>query len=77
MDIRRLPLRAVAAFGAGIALWEAILHASLLANRLTPRLFGIRLSPRLNAIQVVVPGLISVLLARYAFSPRRRVASSR
>lgn len=65
-------LRLIAAFAAGVTAWEALVHASLLANRSAPTLFGIRLVPRLNAIQTLIPAATSVVLARYAFGGRDR-----
>lgn len=65
-------LRTIAAFGAGVATWEAIVHASLLLNRQTPRLFGIRLTPRVNFVQSVVPAIFAVAVARYAFAREDR-----
>jgi hypothetical protein len=61
-------LKLLAAFGAGIAAWEAVVHASLLLNRQSPRLFGLRLAPRLNAVQSVVPAIAAVGLARFALA---------
>jgi len=58
----------LAAFGAGIAAWEAVVHASLFLNRQSPRLFGIRLSPRLNVMQSVVPAIAAAGLVRYALA---------
>lgn len=65
-------LNLFAAFGAGIAAWEAVVHASLLINRQSPRLFGIRLAPRLNAVQSVVPALVAIGLARFALAKDER-----
>jgi hypothetical protein len=59
-------LKLVAAFGAGIAAWESAVHASLLLSRQSPRLFGIRLAPRLNVVQSVVPAVVAIGLARFA-----------
>lgn len=61
-------VKLLAAFGAGIAAWEAVVHASLFLNRQSPRLFGIRLAPRLNAVQSVVPAVVAIGLARYALA---------
>jgi len=66
--MRSPSLKLLAAFGAGIAAWEAVVHASLLLNRQSPRLFGIRLAPRLNAVQSVVPAIAAVALGRYALA---------
>lgn len=60
----------IAAFGAGVALWEAAVHCSLLLNRVQPTLFGIRLVSRLNFVQSVVPALTGVALLRFAFRSR-------
>lgn len=74
--------RLVTAFVAGITAWEAIVHASLLVNRSSPKLFGVRLVPQVNLVQTAVPALVSVTLARYAFARVRpplllRVAARR
>lgn len=66
--MRSPSLKLLAAFGAGIAAWEAAVHASLLLNRQSPRLFGIRHALRLNAVQSVVPAIAAVGLARYALA---------
>jgi hypothetical protein len=66
-------IKRLAAFGAGIALWEAIVHASLLISRQRPRIFGIQLTDRVNLIQTVVPSIVAIALGRYAFAARRRV----
>jgi hypothetical protein len=58
----------LAAFGAGVALWEAIVHGSLLISRQRPTLFGIQLTDRLNVVQSLVPAAVALLLGRYAFS---------
>ena len=62
----------VIAFGAGVAAWEAVVHFSLLVNRAQPRLFGIRMTRRLNTIQSIVPALCSMALIRYAFGGSRQ-----
>lgn len=67
MRIPRMTKR-FAAFGAGVALWEAIVHGSLLFSRQRPTLFGIRLTDRLNLVQSIVPAVVAILLGRYAFS---------
>jgi len=58
----------LAAFGAGVALWEAIVHGSLLISRQRPTLFGIQLTDRLNVVQSLGPAAVALLLGRYAFS---------
>lgn len=74
-------LKLLAAFGAGIAAWESAVHASFLLSRQSPRLFGIRLAPHLNAVQSVVPAVVAIALVRFATTredrppfPFRRVA---
>ncbi|MEX2046418.1 MAG: L-2-amino-thiazoline-4-carboxylic acid hydrolase [Chloroflexota bacterium] len=66
--MRAPSFKRLAAFGAGIAAWEAVVHASLFLNRQSPRLFGIRLAPRLNAVQSIVPAIAALGLARYALA---------
>ena len=71
MRIGRMTKR-LAAFGAGIAPWEAIVHGSLLLSRQRPTLFGIRLTDRLNLVQSVMPPAAAVLLGRYAVATAMR-----
>lgn len=66
--------KTLAAFGAGIASWESIVHLSLLANRQSPRLFGIRLSPRVNLVQTIVPAVAAIALAAYVIVRTNREA---
>lgn len=66
-----LTVKKVAAFGAGLAVWEATVHLSLLLARSEPRLFGIHLGRRLNVVQTIVPALCGAALLRYAFGGRR------
>lgn len=66
--MRAPSLKLLAAFGAGVAAWEAVVHASLFLSRQSPRLFGIRLAPRLNAVQSIVPAIAALGLARYALA---------
>lgn len=65
-------LRLITAFAAGVTAWEAVVHASLFLNRSTPMLFGVRLIPRLNLVQTLLPAATSLALARYAFGGRDR-----
>lgn len=58
--------RLITAFAAGVTAWEAIVHASLFLNGASPKLFGIRLVPRVNVVQAIVPAIASIALARYA-----------
>ena len=67
-------LRLLTAFGAGVALWEAIVHASLLVSGQSPKILGIKLAPRLNLVQTIVPGLTAGALGLFAFIPRRRTS---
>jgi hypothetical protein len=63
--------REIAKFAAGVTAWEALVHLSFaLAGVLPLRLFGITLTKRVNAIQIVVPALSSLLLACYAWGRR-------
>lgn len=57
----------VAKFFAGLTAWEAMAHASLLLSGSTPAIFGFTLTPTINTIQVVVPAIVSVALAYYAW----------
>lgn len=64
MESNGRTLRSVAALGAGIAAREALVHFSPLANRASPRLFGVRLGPRVSLVQSIVPAVFAVGLAR-------------
>ena len=72
MEDRQPRARLVAAFGAGVALWEAIVHASLLLSGRSPRILGFKLVPRANLVQSILPALTGLALARYAFRRVRR-----
>jgi len=67
--------REVAKFAAGVTAWEAVVHGSLFLNEQTVELFGITLTPTLNLVQTIVPGLLAVGLAYWAWhEPRREPA---
>ena len=68
MSARPSRVRLITAFAAGVTAWEALVHGSLLLNRSTPTLFGVRLASKVNLLQTIVPALASVALARYAFA---------
>ena len=66
-DMNGSGMRTLAAFAAGVTAWEALVHFSLLVSRSSPRVLGIRLLPRVNAIQTIVPAVLAVALALYAW----------
>jgi len=58
----------LAKFAAGVTTWEAIVHFSLLkCNKLPIFWCNIEISPFLNTIQIIIPGIISGLLIWYAW----------
>jgi hypothetical protein len=58
----------MAKFFSGLTAWEAIVHTSLgLGGVLPITLFGITITPTINTIQVIIPAIVSVLLAYYAW----------
>jgi hypothetical protein len=62
-------LKEIAKFASGVTAWEAVVHASLaLSGQLPITLFGITITSDVNTIQIVVPAIISILLAYYAWS---------
>ena len=68
--------RELAKFGSGVTAWESVVHASLWLSGTTVTIWGITLTPQLNAVQTVVPALVSVALGLYAWAPRNRHRSS-
>lgn len=67
----------IAKFLSGVAAWEAIVHLALAFSGLLPiTTFGIiTLTPTINAIQIIVSAVISVLLAYYAWGKKAGAAS--
>ena len=67
----------IAKFLSGVAAWEAIVHLALAFSGLLPiTSFGIfTLTPTINAIQIIVSAVISVLLAHYAWGKKAGAAS--
>jgi len=58
----------IAKFAAGLTLWESIVHASLELGDLLPlNILGFTLTRTINTIQIILPLIISVLLAYYAW----------
>lgn len=58
----------VAKFVSGLTAWEAIVHASLgLSGVLPLTLFGITISPTINTVQIIIPAVVSVMFAYYAW----------
>jgi hypothetical protein len=60
-------MKELAKFASGVAAWEAIVHAALLVNGVTVTLFGLSLTPQLNLIQTIVPAIVAIALAYYAW----------
>ena len=58
----------IAKFAAGITAWESVVHTSFgLAGVLPLNLFGIIITPELNLVQSIVPGIIAVVLTYLAW----------
>jgi hypothetical protein len=67
--------RELAKFAAGVTVWEAVVHGSLLLTGQSVELFGITLTPTVNLVQTVVPGLLAAGLVYWAWiAPRRETA---
>lgn len=65
--------REIAKFLSGLTAWEAIVHLAFGLSGLLPvRWFGFTLTPTLNAIQIVIPTIFSVLLAYYAWGTKEK-----
>ncbi|MDD5503565.1 MAG: hypothetical protein PHH26_08940 [Candidatus Thermoplasmatota archaeon] len=61
----------VAKFASGVTAWETIVHVSLGLSGILPiALFGITITPTINAIQTIAPGLVSVALAYYGWKKK-------
>ncbi len=64
-------LKEIAKFFAGLTAWEAIIHASLgLSGNIPITFWGIIITPTLNTIQSIVPAIVSILLAYYAWGKK-------
>lgn len=61
-------IREAAKFFAGVTAWEAVTHATLAASGVLPlKLCGVTISPRVNAVQIVLPGMASLCLAYFGW----------
>jgi hypothetical protein len=61
-------LKEVAKFAAGVTIWESIVHASLELSGLLPlTILGFTLTRTINLIRIILPLIISVILAYYAW----------
>jgi hypothetical protein len=61
-------LKELAKFFSGITAWESIAHLFFLLSSSPPiTIIGITLTPTINIIQVIVPAIVSVILAYYAW----------
>lgn len=70
-------LRELAKFGSGVAAWEAVVHGSLWASGQTFELFGLTLTPTVNAVQTIVPAIVALGLAYFAWRVPPRDAAAR
>lgn len=58
----------IAKFFAGVMAWEAIGHIVFGLSGILPiTLLGITITPKLNTIQIIIPALLSVLLAYFGW----------
>jgi hypothetical protein len=58
----------IAKFVSGLTAWEAVVHASLgLSGVLPITMFGITLTRTINTIQIIIPAILSVVVAYYAW----------
>jgi len=57
----------IAKFASGVTAWEAIVHGSLWVSGTTLTIFGITLTETLNMTQTIIPAIVSVVLAYYAW----------
>lgn len=61
-------MKEVAKFLAGLTAWEAVVHFAFGFSGLLPiTWFGYTLTPTVNTIQIILPAIISILLAYYAW----------
>ena len=61
----------VAKFFSGVTAWEAIAHAFLALSDVLPiTIFGFTLTPAINTVQIIVPAVVSLTLAYYAWFRR-------
>jgi len=59
--------REIALFFAGVAAWESFTHLMLYLLGSVPfRINGWTINVQLNTVQIVIPGIISFILLRYA-----------
>lgn len=55
-------------FASGVCVWESVVHTSLWISGVLPlTMFGITISPTLNAVQSVLPAGVAVVLIYYAW----------
>jgi len=58
----------IAKFFAGVTLWESVVHASLELSGLLPlTILGFSLNRTINTMQIIIPLIVSVVLAYYAW----------
>lgn len=68
----KVDTKEVAKFFAGVTAWEALVHFSFMSCDMLPLSFcNITITSTVNTIQIIVPALISVTLAGYAWFYRR------
>jgi hypothetical protein len=67
-------VKELAKFACGVAAWEAVVHATLLLNGVTVTLFGFTLTPQVNLVQTIVPAIVALGLAYFAWGTGRRSA---
>ncbi len=66
--MKRQNLKEIAKFLSGLTAWEALVHLSIQLSDILPiKFFGINITTNVNAIQIIVPATISILLASFAW----------
>ncbi len=64
----------IAKFFAGVTAWEAVVHLSMAGCDLLPiRWCGFTITHTINNLQIILPGLISILLTWYGWFSRESV----
>ena len=62
----------VAKFAAGVTTWETVVHLSLAVRGVFPiTLFGFTITQTVNTVQIILPAIISISLAYYAWGKEK------
>ena len=58
----------VAKFSSGLTAWETVVHIALgLRGEFPITFFGITITETINTLQIVIPAIVSIVLAYYAW----------